>query len=90
MVGSCRCSPDPTSVDAGAEIRLRASRTDKKPGSDKRSDYIEPLPFGEATAIGLLQEMSLGFNEDDAFFELTKFDGQKIRIFDGKVVPVVA
>ena len=22
-------------------------------------------------AIGLLQEMSLGFNEDDAFFELT-------------------
>jgi hypothetical protein len=46
-----------------------------------------PLPFGEA--IGLLQEMSLGFNEDDAFFELTRFDGQKIRIFDGKVVPVV-
>jgi hypothetical protein len=23
--------------------------------------------------------MSLGFNEDDAFFELRKFDGQKIR-----------
>jgi hypothetical protein len=55
-----------------------------------RSDYTESLPFGEAIAIGLLQEMSLGFNEDDAFFELTKFDGQKIRIFDGKVVPVVA
>jgi hypothetical protein len=54
-----------------------------------RSDYTESLPFGEAIAIGLLQEMSLGFNEDDAFFELTKFDGQKIRIFDGKVVPVV-
>jgi hypothetical protein len=31
----------------------------------------------------------LGFNEDDGFFELTKFDGQKIRIFDGKVVPVI-
>jgi hypothetical protein len=55
-----------------------------------RSDYTESLPLGEAIAIGLLQEMSLGFNEDDAFFELTKFDGQKIRIFDGKVVPVVA
>jgi hypothetical protein len=54
-----------------------------------RSDYTESLPFGEAIAIGLLQEMSLGFNEDDAFFELTKFDGQKIRIFDGKVVPVI-
>ncbi|HEY0020123.1 MAG TPA: vanadium-dependent haloperoxidase [Longimicrobium sp.] len=53
-----------------------------------RSDYTESLPFGEAIAIGLLQEMSLGFNEDDAFFELTRFDGQKIRIFDGRVVPV--
>ncbi|HEV3048925.1 MAG TPA: vanadium-dependent haloperoxidase [Longimicrobium sp.] len=53
-----------------------------------RSDYTESLPLGEAIAIGLLQEMSLGFNEDDAFFELTKFDGQKIRIFDGKVEPV--
>jgi hypothetical protein len=54
-----------------------------------RSDYTESLPFGEAIAIGLLQEMSLGFNEDDAFFQLTKFDGTTIRIFDGKVVPVV-
>jgi hypothetical protein len=54
-----------------------------------RSDYTESLPFGEAIAIGLLQEMSLGFNEDDAFFELTRFDGRKIRIFDGKVVPAV-
>jgi hypothetical protein len=55
-----------------------------------RSDYTESLPLGEAIAIGLLQEMSLGFNEDDAFFELTKFDGTTIRIFDGKVVPVVS
>jgi hypothetical protein len=53
-----------------------------------RSDYTESLPFGAAIAIGQLQEMSIGFNEDDAFFELTRFDGQKIRIFDGKVVPV--
>jgi hypothetical protein len=54
-----------------------------------RSDYTESLPLGEAVAIALLQEMSLGFNEDDAFFELTKFDGQRIRIFDGKVVPAI-
>jgi hypothetical protein len=53
-----------------------------------RSDYTESLPLGEAVAIRLLQEMSLTFNEDDAFFELTRFDGQKIRIFDGKVVPI--
>jgi hypothetical protein len=54
-----------------------------------RSDYTESLPLGEAVAIRLLQEMTLGFNEDDGFFQLTKFDGQTIRIFDGKVVPVV-
>jgi hypothetical protein len=53
-----------------------------------RSDYTDSLPLGEAVAIRLLQEMSLTFNEDDAFFELTRFDGQKIRIFDGKVVPI--
>ncbi|MFL5542839.1 MAG: vanadium-dependent haloperoxidase, partial [Longimicrobiaceae bacterium] len=53
-----------------------------------RSDYTESLLQGEAVAIGLLQEMSLGFNEDDAYFELTRFDGIKIRIFDGKVVAV--
>ncbi len=54
-----------------------------------RSDYTESLPLGEAIAIGLLQEMTLGLNEDDAFFQLTRFDGTTIRIFDGKVEPVV-
>jgi hypothetical protein len=54
-----------------------------------RSDYTESLPFGEAVAIRMLQEMSLGFNEDDAFFQLTRFDGVTIRIFDGKVVALV-
>jgi hypothetical protein len=51
-----------------------------------RTDYTESFSLGEAVAIRLLQEMSLGFNEDDAFFELTRFDNRKIRIFDGKVV----
>ncbi|WP_375769230.1 vanadium-dependent haloperoxidase [Archangium gephyra] len=55
-----------------------------------RSDYTESLPLGEKIAIGLLQEMSRTFNEDDAFFQLTKFDGTTIRIFDGCVEPVPA
>jgi hypothetical protein len=55
-----------------------------------RSDYTESVLLGEAVAIRMLQEMSLGFNEDDAFFELTRFDGLQIRIFDGKVLPVTA
>jgi hypothetical protein len=55
-----------------------------------RSDYTESILLGEAVAVRMLQEMSLTFNEDDAFFELTTFDGRRIRIFDGKVVPVVA
>ncbi|HET7233200.1 MAG TPA: hypothetical protein VFJ16_24530 [Longimicrobium sp.] len=54
-----------------------------------RSDYTESLLLGEAVAIGLLQEQSLGFQEDDGYFQLTRFDGTTIRIFDGKVVPVV-
>jgi hypothetical protein len=53
-----------------------------------RSDYTESLPLGEAVAIRLLQEMTLGFNEDDGFFEFTRFDGVRIRIFDGKVEAV--
>jgi hypothetical protein len=53
-----------------------------------RSDYTESLPLGESVAIGLLQEMSLTFNEDDAFFQFTKFDGTKIRIQRGEVMPV--
>lgn len=44
-----------------------------------RSDYTESLKLGEQIAIGVLQEQSLTFNEDN-FFNLTKFDGQKIKI----------
>lgn len=54
-----------------------------------RSDYTESLPLGEAVAIGLLQEMSLTFNEDDAFFQLTRFDGTTIQIHDGVVRPIL-
>jgi len=55
-----------------------------------RSDYTESLPLGEAVAIGLLQEMSLTFNEDDAFFQFTRFDGITVRISKGIVEPLVA
>jgi hypothetical protein len=50
-----------------------------------RSDYTESMVLGEAIAIRLLQEMSLTFNEDDGFFQFTRFDGNKVRIHDGKV-----
>ncbi|HLL46095.1 MAG TPA: vanadium-dependent haloperoxidase, partial [Longimicrobiaceae bacterium] len=84
---------DATQRTVGGELNKLAGNISlfrNAAGVHWRSDYTESLPFGEAITIRMLQEMSLGFNEDDAFFELTKFDGQKIRIFDGKVVPVVA
>jgi hypothetical protein len=83
---------DATQMKVGGELNKLAGNIAifrNAAGVHWRSEYTECLPFGEAIAIGLLQEMSLGFNEDDAFFELTRFDGQKIRIFDGKVVPVL-
>ncbi len=54
-----------------------------------RSDDTESLPLGEAVAIGLLQEMSLTFNEDDAFLQFTRFNGVTVRIHDGIVEPLV-
>ena len=52
-------------------------------GVQFRSDSTESLLLGEAVAIRLLQELSLGFHEHDTWFELTRLDGRKIRIFDG-------
>jgi hypothetical protein len=84
---------DASSMTVGSELNKLAGNISlfrNAAGVHWRSDYTESVLLGEAVAIRMLQEMSLGFNEDDAFFELTKFDGQKIRIFDGKVVPVVS
>ena len=50
-----------------------------------RSDYTQSVLLGEAVAIKLLQELSITYNEDQAFFELTRLNGQKIRIADGFV-----
>jgi len=54
-----------------------------------RSDHTESILLGERVAIQLLREMSLTFNEDDAFFQFTRFDGITLRIFDGCVEPVI-
>ena len=50
-----------------------------------RSDHTRSLLLGEAIAIKLLQELSITYNEDAAFFELTRLNGQKVRISDGWV-----
>ncbi|MEW5925854.1 MAG: vanadium-dependent haloperoxidase [Gemmatimonadota bacterium] len=55
-----------------------------------RSDYTFSLLLGEAVAIRLLQELSITFNEDEAFFQLTRFDGTTVRIEDGFVDAVPA
>ena len=58
-------------------------------GVQLRSDSTESFLLGEAVAIRLLQELSLGFHEHDTWFELTRLDGRKIHIFDGIVVTMV-
>jgi hypothetical protein len=81
--------PDATQMTLGGELNKLAGNIAifrNAAGVHWRTDYTESLLLGEAVAIGLLQEQSLGFNEDDAYFQLTKFDGTTIRIFDGKVV----
>ncbi len=42
---------------------------------------------GEAQAIGILQDFSLTYNERFDGFTLTRFDGERIRIVDGRVRP---
>jgi hypothetical protein len=54
-----------------------------------RSDYVESILLGERVAIQLLREMTLTFNEDGAFFQLTRFDGTTVRITEGRVEPAV-
>ena len=50
-----------------------------------RADHQQSLLLGESIAIKLLQELSITFNEDDAYFQLTRFDGTTVRIRDGWV-----
>jgi hypothetical protein len=50
-----------------------------------RSDDTQSRLFGEKIAIRLLQELTLTYNEDRAFFQLTTLEGTRIRIQDGLV-----
>jgi membrane-associated phospholipid phosphatase len=79
---------DASEVTVGGELNKLAGNLAafrQAAGVQFRSDATESCLLGEAVAIRLLQEMSLGFHEHDTFFELTRLDGQKIHIFDGVV-----
>jgi len=84
---------DATRLTVGGELNKLAGNISlfrNAAGVHWRSDYTDSLPLGEKVAIGLLQEMSLTFNEEDAFFQFTRFDGITIRIHKGVVKPVSA
>jgi hypothetical protein len=83
---------DSGQMTVGGELNKLASNISlfrNAAGVHWRSDYTESILLGERVAIGLLQELSLTYNEDDAFFQLTRFDGTTVRIANGGVEPVV-
>jgi hypothetical protein len=49
-----------------------------------RSDYTQSIRLGEKVAIGILQEQSILYKEDN-HFSLTTFDGRRLRIKNGKI-----
>jgi hypothetical protein len=49
-----------------------------------RSDYTQSLLLGEKVALGILQEQSILYNEDN-HFTVVAFDGRHLRIQDGKL-----
>jgi hypothetical protein len=87
--------PGAGSMTVGSELNKLAGNIAlfrSAAGVHWRTDYTQSLLLGERVAIGLLQELSITFNEDDAYFQLTRFDGTTIRIRDGfvDVVPAQA
>ena len=52
-------------------------------GVHYRSDGVDGLDVGEQQALGLLADYSRTYNEDFDGFELTKFNGQRVRIKNG-------
>lgn len=84
--------PDAGQMTVGGELNKLAGNISlfrNAAGVHWRTDYTESILLGERVAIGLLQEMSLTFNEDDAFFQLTRFDGSTLRILNGHAEPVL-
>lgn len=59
-------------------------------GVHYRSDGVDGLFVGEQQAIGLLRDYSRTYNERFEGFTLTKFDGTRIRINDGRVTSASA
>ncbi|WP_375768284.1 vanadium-dependent haloperoxidase [Archangium gephyra] len=81
---------DRTQMTVGGELNKLASNIAlfrNAAGVHWRTDYCESLLLGERVALGLLRELSLTVNEDDAFFLLTRFDGARIRVVGGNVEP---
>lgn len=79
---------DANQLTVGSELNKLAANISlgrNMAGVHWRSDHDESLLLGEAVAIDLMQEQFLTFNEKRPdgslpFFELTKFDGHRIRI----------
>ncbi|NJL26632.1 MAG: vanadium-dependent haloperoxidase [Thermoanaerobaculia bacterium] len=57
-------------------------------GVHYRADGEQGNLLGEQVAIGILRDYSTTFNEDFSGFTLTKFNGQKILIYQGTVTNI--
>lgn len=57
-------------------------------GVHYRADAKQGNLLGEQVGISILCDYSTTYNEDFSGFELTKYDGQKIRIFQGTVTNI--
>ncbi len=57
-------------------------------GVHYRSDGVDGLEVGEQQAIGLLRDYSRTYNEDFDGFTLTRFDGTRVRIVDGREIVI--
>jgi len=79
---------DASQMTVGGEINKLAGNIAlfrNAAGVHWRSDYTFSLLLGEEVAIRMLQELSLTYNEDQAFFQLTRFDGTTVVIRKGRV-----
>ena len=85
--------PDANTLTVGTELNKLSANISgfrNAGGVHWRSDDTQSRLLGEKVAIRLLQELTLTFNEDNAFFELTTLKGKRIRIANGLVDFVTA
>ena len=85
--------PDAGQLTVGGELNKLAGNVAigrNSAGVHWRTDYDQSLLLGEQVALGILQEQSLRYNENrsGAYFELTTFGGQRVRIQNGAVTAV--